>query len=61
VSCDEYPFASTYQGAALAGKGNYEREAVPAEQNSKVGSYLSSFFLKFRIADSDSFYVYIVS
>jgi hypothetical protein len=60
-SCDEYPFASTYQGAALAGKANTRSKAVNAKQNSKVGSYLSSFFLKFRIADSDSFYVYIVS
>ena len=60
-SCDEYPFASTYQGAALSGKGNYERKAVNAKQNSQVGSYLSSFFLKFRIADKDSFYIQITS
>jgi hypothetical protein len=59
-SCDEYPFASTYQGAALAGPGNFRREAVNARQNSKVGTYLGIFFLRFRIADRDSFYVLIV-
>ena len=59
-SCDEYPFASTYQGAALAGPGNFRSKAVNARQNSKVGTYLGIFFLRFRIADRDSFYVLIV-
>ncbi len=59
-SCDEYPFASTYQGAALAGPDHYKSRGVPADQNSKVGSYLGRFYLRYRIADGDPFYVKIV-
>lgn len=58
-SCDEYPFASTNQGAALVPRDDWDREAVNAAQNSKVGSYLSSFLLHLRIASDDSYYVKI--
>ncbi len=60
-SCDEYPFASTYQGAALVPRKDYDRDAVNAAQNSKVGTYLSTFLLHLRIASKDSYYVKIVS
>ena len=60
-SCDEYPFASTYQGAALVPKADYRSQALSAAQNSKVGSILGSFLLKNRIMDSDPFYVSITS
>jgi hypothetical protein len=59
-SCDEYPFASTYQGAALAGPTNFKSKAINAKQNSKAGTYLGIFFLRYRIADGDPFYVSVV-
>jgi hypothetical protein len=58
-SCDEYPFASTDQGAALVPPGDFRADAVNAKQNSQVGTNLGKFFLLNRIADRDSFYVEI--
>lgn len=60
-SCDEYPFASTNQGAALVPPGDFRAEAVNAKQNSQVGTNLSRFELFNRIAGRDSFYVKITS
>ena len=59
-SCDEYPFASTHQGAALAGHGNFRSEAVNDRQNKLVGTRLSTFYSRYRIADGDKFFVHIV-
>lgn len=59
-SCDEYPFASTYQGAAFVGHGHYRIKIISDAQNKKVGTILSIFFLHERIADGDPFYVSIV-
>jgi hypothetical protein len=58
-SCDEYPFASTDQGAALVPLGYWKHAEVNAKQNSKVGSLLGAFYLKQRIIDRDPFYVWI--
>jgi hypothetical protein len=61
-SCDEYPFASTNQGAALVHKGYYKSEPVNAKQNSKVGTLLGTFYLQNRImAHTDPFVVKINS
>lgn len=60
-SCDEYPFASTYEGAALVAPDDFAHKAVNTAQNSKVGTYLSIFLLHLRIASKDSYYVDIVS
>jgi hypothetical protein len=60
-SCDEYPFASTNQGASLVPPTDFRSKAVNAEQNSRVGSvYLSYFLLHERIAAGDSYYVQII-
>jgi deoxyribonuclease NucA/NucB len=57
ISCDEFPFASTYEGAAMV---KYEIGAIPNEwsarplnaaQNSLAGSNLSSFYSNDRILD----------
>src|SRR5258708_22876881 len=50
-SCDEYPFASTYQGAAFVGHGHFKPKALSSPQNSGVGTILGIFFLHERIAD----------
>jgi len=60
-SCDEYPFASTYQGAAFAGPGRYSTAHVPSGQNSQAGSDLNGFFLTQRIIDGDPFYALITT
>lgn len=57
-SCDEYPFASTHQGAAF---GPYYAASISAAQNSKAGSLLASFYYRNRIADPDPFYARVTS
>lgn len=66
TSCDEYPFASTYQGCATTtvttGVACYARW-VNAAHNSKAGSLLGRFYQTWRILDTnqhvkmDRFYV----
>jgi len=56
-SCDEYPFASSHQGAALVPRGYWRARALNARQNSKVGTLLGRLFLTSRIIDGDPFYV----
>jgi hypothetical protein len=55
-SCDEYPFASTYQGGATAATAH-----VPGKDNSAGGSKLSSFNQANRVLDGDPFFVQVVS
>jgi len=67
-SCDEYPFASTYEGAA---EHPYESSAryINSSQNSEQGSQMSSMLIKERVlrryyetldyASGDPFYVYL--
>jgi hypothetical protein len=60
-SCDEYPFATTNQGAAQVKSGYYKAEALNAKQNSKVGTLLSTFLLQNRILDGDPYYVKVTT
>lgn len=57
-SCDEYPFASTYQGAHTGG-GSYSHKAVNLEQNTNHGNSLSRFYAENRMLDGDKFWVQI--
>jgi hypothetical protein len=56
-SCDEYPFASTHQGAYYVGKSRVSVAHVPSADNSKAGSKLATFFSTYRILDTDAFWV----
>ncbi|MFF4291493.1 hypothetical protein ACFY0R_40365 [Streptomyces sp. NPDC001633] len=55
--CDEYPFASTYEGAAQsskepsAPKNNYSALPIPKAQNKAGGTILALFYDKNRILD----------
>ncbi|MFJ6752129.1 hypothetical protein ACIQNI_28695 [Streptomyces sp. NPDC091266] len=59
--CDEYPFASTYQGAAQdskkydptgkAPKKNYSSMPIPKDDNQWGGKIISGFYSKNRIID----------
>ncbi|MER6609842.1 NucA/NucB deoxyribonuclease domain-containing protein [Streptomyces sp. NPDC000927] len=67
--CDEYPFASTYEGAAEpeydpeVRKFNFSAKPIPKADNQAGGLILKSFYGKNRILDGldDGFIVKIVS
>ncbi|MCX4920207.1 NucA/NucB deoxyribonuclease domain-containing protein [Streptomyces sp. NBC_00687] len=67
--CDEYPFASTYEGAAQhdydadARAFNFSAKPIPGDDNQAGGSILKSFYAKNRIIDGtdDGFTVKIVT
>jgi hypothetical protein len=56
LSCDEYPFASTWQGGST---GNYSRRFIDEKQNSAGGRALANFYLYNRIIEADRFLVWI--
>lgn len=58
-SCDEYPFASTYQGASR--NPDFSCHMVNARQNSLEGSrYRRPWYAANRILDGDPFWVNVV-
>jgi hypothetical protein len=67
--CDEYPFASTYEGAAEhdydpeAKKFNFSAKPIPKDDNQAGGLILKSFYAKNRIIDGldDGFIVKILA
>ena len=58
-SCDEYPFASTWQGGIYMGKPASVR-CVPRGTNSSQGGTLGNFYTNTPIKDKDWFCVEIV-
>ncbi|GAB2889667.1 hypothetical protein GCM10027074_67430 [Streptomyces deserti] len=56
--CDEYPMASTWQGAKHGG-GNFSRRMIDGTQNEEGGKALSRFYLYNRIIEKDKFLVWI--
>ncbi|MGW7260490.1 NucA/NucB deoxyribonuclease domain-containing protein [Streptomyces sp. NPDC054834] len=56
--CDEYPFASTWQGAST-GSGDFSWRMIPAAQNRDGGKALGNFYLYNRIIEKDKFLVWI--
>jgi hypothetical protein len=56
--CDEYPFASTWQGAKYGG-GDYSRRMINGNQNRYGGQALGLFYLYNRIIEKDKFLVWI--
>jgi hypothetical protein len=56
--CDEYPFASTWQGAKTGG-GKFSRRMIDGKQNEEGGKALSRFYLYNRIIEKDKFLVWI--
>lgn len=62
-SCDEFPYASTYEGAAAylyendpSLKFNVSVEPIPKTVNENGGSALASFYAEDRILDKDGFF-----
>lgn len=60
-SCDEYPMASTKQGAKY--RGPFSARMVDATQNSTAGNaaYLKGTYTKNRILDNDEFWVSVTA
>jgi hypothetical protein len=59
-NCDEFPMASTHQGAAFVGPGNFSARAVPTSANNSQGGVLSVFYSEFHVLDGDEFFVQAV-
>ncbi|WP_407674397.1 NucA/NucB deoxyribonuclease domain-containing protein [Nonomuraea glycinis] len=59
MNCDEYPFATTKQGAASA-NGHYSLRAVNAKQNRAQGDALGAFYAHYRVGSNNPFWVAVV-
>jgi hypothetical protein len=59
-SCDEYPMASTHQGAAFSAPGNWSTAFVPPGANDSQGGVLSNFYSFNHVLDGDEFFVLAV-
>ncbi|MDF2254384.1 NucA/NucB deoxyribonuclease domain-containing protein [Streptantibioticus ferralitis] len=56
--CDEYPFASTWEGAGK-GDGNFSVQYLDKTQNGNAGTDLNNWYVADRILHNDEFYVQI--
>ncbi|MFJ9420365.1 NucA/NucB deoxyribonuclease domain-containing protein [Streptomyces sp. NPDC101227] len=56
--CDEYPFASTWEGAGL-GDGNFSVQYLNSLQNRSAGGSLAGWYNSDRILHFDQYYVNI--
>ncbi|MGN9846567.1 DNRLRE domain-containing protein [Nonomuraea sp. H19] len=59
MNCDEYPLATTKQGAASA-EGHYSLRAVSATQNRAHGDALGAFYSHYRVGSNNPFWVAVV-
>jgi hypothetical protein len=57
-TCDEYPMASTWQGAST-GSGDFSRRMIDKTQNEDGGRALARFYLYNRVIEKDKFQVWI--
>ncbi|MEU8055186.1 DNRLRE domain-containing protein [Microbispora bryophytorum] len=60
LNCDEYPFASTKEGAGLQ-DGNYSIRAVSKDDNKLHGDALNRFYSDYRVVPGEQFWVKVVS
>ncbi|MGW1093201.1 NucA/NucB deoxyribonuclease domain-containing protein [Streptomyces sp. NPDC002596] len=58
LDCDEYPFASTWEGAGV-GDNNFSVRYLDATQNRSAGGSLAAWYNSDRILHKDRFYVRI--
>ncbi|WP_084467546.1 NucA/NucB deoxyribonuclease domain-containing protein [Actinokineospora inagensis] len=62
MECDEYPFQSTYEGAAEStgnqpGLWNGSARPIPAADNGRGGTLLANFYGANRVLDNDAFFI----
>ncbi|SEH02346.1 Deoxyribonuclease NucA/NucB [Nonomuraea solani] len=58
LNCDEYPFATTLEGAAST-EWDFSIRAIKAKDNQDQGNALGRFYAQFRVGDENSFWVMI--
>ncbi|HET8662419.1 MAG TPA: PKD domain-containing protein [Micromonosporaceae bacterium] len=58
--CDEYPMASTYQGASQAGI-HYSARVIDRDDNGEAGRLLGAFYTNQRILHQDEFFVVLTA
>ncbi|MGW2770243.1 NucA/NucB deoxyribonuclease domain-containing protein [Streptomyces sp. NPDC001275] len=56
-SCDEFPLASTHQGAAFSAPGDWSAVTVSATANNSQGGITSAFYTSNRVVEGDKFWV----
>ncbi|MET9083246.1 NucA/NucB deoxyribonuclease domain-containing protein [Streptomyces sp. NPDC004237] len=56
-SCDEFPLASTHQGAAFSAPGDWSAVTVSASANSSQGGITGAFYTSNRVVEADKFWV----
>lgn len=60
LTCDEYPFAATFQGAAFFPRSN-STFPVPGDQNSREGALRVAMYRSERLLNKDPYFVFIVN
>ncbi|GGE16012.1 hypothetical protein GCM10011571_17030 [Marinithermofilum abyssi] len=55
--CDEFPFASTWQGSATGGEGKYSVRYINKDSNQAGGTWLGAWYAYDRILNEDPFNV----
>ncbi len=58
LTCDEYPFAATYQGAYYYPNQTSTR-GVPGDQNSREGAYRVNMYRSERLLNLDPYWVFV--
>jgi Deoxyribonuclease NucA/NucB len=59
-SCDEYPMASTLEGASRSAPGDWSAITVPKAANDAQGGTMTTFYGYDRVIDQDPYYVLAV-
>lgn len=59
TTCDEYPFASTSQGASQTQKPDWNSVWAPVSEQNAQGGYISSFYQTNRVLSGDAFWVQV--
>lgn len=59
MQCDEFPYASSKQGAKDA-NGHFSIKYIPTGENNMHGRYLSAFYSRYRVGTDNKFWVRIV-
>lgn len=57
--CDEYPFASTWQGSSTNGSDNFSVSLISSDSNQAAGTWLGTWYAYDRILDGDRFHVQV--
>ncbi len=58
LNCDEYPFASTYEGSNN-GNRRFSARVIEGDDNKTAGMILKRFYHKYRVFDGDAFFVHV--